>query len=236
MRTKAKQKIDNNLFETAKARTSDIETVKTGDIEYYSNRIDEAIENYKIENDIEDIKALSQLEFNALLIYIGKSVFKVNHKNILDYRDIILIDKILDIYIRVCYRYKKSVSIYGFSYFIAIDYSTLNRWSNNSNRDVLYYDVDNNIYIDNGSITFYKMHNPNLNIVEMPNTMYSALCKKIKTVREHCLTDKTEDGSIPSLALGKIEYGWIEGKDNQLKAQLIENYIKPSNLLEKYND
>ena len=233
-RTKVKERTKQAVIDGLKAPGTVIETVNDKDINYWENRIESAIEDYKHENNIDDIKALSQLEFNALLIYIGKSVFKVNNRNILDYRDIILIDKILDIYIRVCYRYKKSVSIYGFSYFIAIDYSTLNRWNNNSNRDTLYYDVDNNIYIYNGSITFYKMHNPNLNIVEMPNTMYSALCKKIKTVREHCLTDKTEDGSIPSLALGKIEYGWVEGRDKQLQTKLLESYIAPSNLLDKY--
>lgn len=233
-RTKVKERTKNTLRGGLNASQTVIETVNDKDINYYENRIETAIESYKLENGIDDIKALSQLEFNALLIYIGKSVFRINNKNILDYRDVTLLDKLLDSYVNLCYRFKKSVSVYGYCYYISMSHTTLLRWKDNTNRDTLYYDIDNNIYIDGSSISFYRMHNPNLNVVEMPNTLYSGLYKKIKAIREHCLTDKTEDGSIPSLALGKIEYGWIEGKDKQLQAKLIESYIAPSNLLDKY--
>jgi hypothetical protein len=233
-RTKVKERTKNTLANDLKPLQNDIETVNDKDINYYENRIESAIEEYKLENNIDDIKALSQLEFNALLIYIGKSVFRINNKNILDYRNTELLDGLLDIYVNICYRYKKSVSIYGYSYFVSMSYSTLNTWNNNQYRNTIYYDTDNNTYIDGTSISLYKVNHPNANIVETSNNAHNRLCKKIKAIREHCLTDKTEDGSIPSLALGKIEYGWIEGKDKQLQAKLIESYIAPSNLLDKY--
>ena len=236
MRTKTKAKTDNNLFETAKARTSDIETVKQNDIEYYTNRVYDAIEEYKRINDIDSITSLKQLQYNAVLMYIGKTVFSYNKKRILDYRNIELLNQLLDLYINICATYNKTISIIGYSHFIYMDYTVLYKWEHNLNRDTIYYDTTNNMIIDSKAVTLYRIQHNDVNIVELPNTQYSLLVKKIKQIREGNLKDKTEDGSIPSLALGKIEYGWIEGKDNQLKAQVLEQYIQPSNLLEKYND
>ena len=39
-----------------------------------------------------------------------------------------------------------------------------------------------------------------------------------------------------SLAIGKIEYGWIEGKDKQLQADLLQQRINGADLLTDYKN
>lgn len=233
-RTRTKERTKQTVIDGLKPLQADIEPISGNDIEYYKNRVYDVLEEYKQENDIDSFDNMKQLKWNHVLLTIGNRVFKLNGKNILDYRNYNLLMDLCNLYIHICFECSKSVSIIGFSYFISIDSVTIYKWINNDSRNTMYYDIDNNTIIDSTSITLYKVSHPNCRIEEMLNNAYMNIGKKIKQTREENLKAKTEDGSIPSLALGKIEYGWIEGKDKQLQAKLIESYIAPSNLLDKY--
>jgi len=240
-RAKTKQKSRTDAAGTIRAGQSRLETpgaiiehIADNDITYYENRITEAIEDYKRENNIDSITSLKQLQYNSVLIYIGKTVFTYNGKKLLNYRDIQLLYDLLSIYCNISNRFNKTISVIGFSYFINLDISVLSKWKHGTNRSTIYYDIDTNKIIDSSSITLYRMHYADHSIMELSNNLYSNLVKKIDQLREDQLKNKTEDGSIPALALGKIEYSWIEGGEKQLQAKLIESYVQPSNLLDKY--
>lgn len=210
-----------------------IETVNITDREYIENRVDTEINNYSIEYGI-DIENTRQLKWNNVLDYINRHLFRNKDKSIIDYKDILLLNMLADIYIQTCYKYNKSTSLYGYSIFIGINYNTIYAWNNNRSRNLMYIDIDSNTVIDNDIVGAYKIKYPNRNIVEIPNNEYTQLTKKIADSRQHALTDQVENGSVMSLALGKIEYGWIEGKDKQLQAAALETALTGQNLLADY--
>lgn len=217
-----------------RAARNGIDNLSDIDIGYIKNRVNETINMYHVLYPDRDIYVMKQLQFNSVLIYIRDTVFIVNGKSILDYRDIELLLAITDLYISVCFEYIKSVSIYGYSLFTGINYNTLMKWNKNINSHV-YIDTVNNIVIDSSNEVYaYKLKYPDCNVIEVPNTQYSMICQKIRVTREHALADKAEDGSVMSLALGKIEFGWQEGKLAQMQANILENYRKPSEILTNY--
>lgn len=233
-RTKVKERTKNTLGDGLNASQTVIETVSGNDIEYFKNRVYEVLEDYRNENNIDSLTSLKQLQWNSVLMYIGNHVFRINGNRVLNYRDINLLFELVNLYTDICNSHNKTISIVGFSYFSSIDDTILYKWEKQTNRDTIYYDTDTNTLIDSTGITLYRINKPTHNIIELSNNAYSRLVKKIRVYREEQLRNKTEDGSIPSLALGKIEYAWIEGGDKQLQAKLIESYIAPSNLLDKY--
>ena len=200
---------------------------------YIENRIEEIIDNYSIKYNC-NVQNIKQLQWNDVLLHIYKSLFSYNNERIVNYNDIDFLNYIADIYISICFRYSKSTSLYGYSIYSGITYSIIKNWNTDTVRSISYIDTDNNIMIEYGNIALYKALHPDNKVIEISNSIYYGLCKKIVESRQHSLTDMTENGSIPALALGKIEYGWIEGKDNQLKAALLENAVTGSAMLADY--
>ena len=200
---------------------------------YIENRIEEIIDNYNIKYNC-NVQNIKQLQWNDVLLHIYKDLFSYNGNRIVNYNDIDFLNYIADIYIAICYRYSKSTSLYGFCIYSGISYGIIKDWNNSNNRNIFYMDMDNNTMIEYSNVTVYRILYPDHKIVEVLNTIYSRLAKKIVESRQHALQDMTENGSIPALALGKIEYGWIEGKDNQLKAALLENAVTGNTLLADY--
>ena len=190
----------------------------------------QAISEYEIVNNIRVID-ISQLQYNDTLMYIRDNVVIPMH---IDIRDIDTLNMLCDIYIQICSRYNKSVSIMGYSYISNIDYTVLNNWYKSNNRDKTYIDITLNRIVDSTGIQLYKLKHSNSIVTEIPNNYYRQILKKIVDTREHSLTDKAENGSVMSLALGKIEYGWIEGRDKQIQADILEQYRKPSDILQNY--
>lgn len=190
----------------------------------------QVIAEYEIINCVKVVE-ISQLQYNDVLLYIRDNIVIPIH---IDIRNIDLLTVLADVYIRVSTKYKKSVSVMGYSHISNIDYDTLNTWYRSSSRSISYIDITNNSCITSTDVTLYKIKHPDACIVEMRNTSYKQLIQKIVIYREHSLTDKAEDGSVMSLALGKIEYGWIEGRDKQIQADILEQYRKPSDILQNY--
>ena len=202
---------------------------------YILNRSEELIEEYEKTNNI-DVLSITQLQWNYVLYYLCKNIFVLNGKRILDYSNIDLLDSIADIYIyELCQKYNKSVSLNGFCTYTGINYNTVLSWYNGNSRQYIYIDTVTNTVLDYSQKDLYLIQHKDANIIEIPNHKYKDLVKKIKIQREHNLTDKTESGSIMSLALGKIEYGWIESAKERKQLEIIEKYTLPSDLLQKYS-
>lgn len=217
------------------------EEIPTQDINYYINRIQDAITDYSEEHNKEDIYKLSKTRWNAVLIYIYNKVFKPivikRETSIIPYKDINLLNQLADYYIFLCNEYNKDVSINGFSKLIGISYMTLYQWNKRNNRSRCYIDIDNNNYmIAEEEVKTYQMTYPNNRVIELSNIQHDKLIKKLTAEREQSLKSITLDGSIPALALGKIEYAWIEGGLQQKQAEMLDNYTAPTALLDTYRN
>ena len=197
------------------------------------NEIKTALENYSIENDV-DISGIKQIQWNAVLEYLYDNVIKGYN---IDYRDILSLDTLCNVYMSICRNNQKSSSIYGFTLFIHVPYNTLkNNKYKDSNNTMVYIDITSNRVLDEHTREYYKRLYNTHNIIIVSNNIYRAICKKIQDDREHALTDKVEDGSVMSLALGKIENGWIESAKEKIQVEMLENYRLPSDLINKYSD
>ena len=199
---------------------------------YLKNRIIECIKQYEIEFNV-NVSEIKQIQWNSVLEYIGENVIKALN---VDIRNIDVMNTICTIYLSICRMYLKTSSIYGYSLISCIPYSTLLSYKNGNTYSV-YIDIDNDYTeIESKSINVYRMHHKNNRILELSNTYYSGMIKRISADREHGLTDKTEDGSIPSLALGKIEFGWIESAKEKLQVEIAQKYTLPKDILKEYSE
>lgn len=212
---------------------SDIDGLQGIDKEYLKTRITEAIQDYETEENV-DCKAIKQLQWNAVLEYIADTVIKPMRLNIKDSEVCMILAKI---YLSICHQNLKSSSLYGYSILSCIPYSVL--LNSNKNNNYIYIDIDNDYrYIDSKAIALYRSVDKykGNHIIKVFNDTYTGIAKMITEDREHCLTDKTEDGSIPSLALGKIEFGWIESAKEKIQVQEYEKYRLPSDIIKELTD
>ena len=202
---------------------------------FLKNQIENAIELYQ---DIYNIAVdkVSQRRFNHVLKYIyDNAIYPLN----IDYRNIVLLNNLCNIYLNyVCPISNKSSSVYGFCIFIGIPYTSLinNKYSSNKQLKDLYIDISNNKVLDGIEIDIYKQLHKESIIIKSSKDIYTDIIKKIESDREHSLTDQAESGSVMSLALGKIQYGWIESAKEKIQVEMLENYRLPSDLLNKYSD
>lgn len=103
-----------------------------------SNKINSLIEQYKVDNDIDNINKLTQLEFSALLDYIADSYIKPLNLLKLKDNDGSQYDMnkcciLLDIYIKLCKKYNKVVDDLGYLSISGIKYSTFEEWREGKN-------------------------------------------------------------------------------------------------------
>lgn len=120
-------------------------------IEVFENDIELYLQEFADRDLIEDFKAVPQSVWNAALRYVQRHVFAnkdqlKSKSNINIYNNNIpsnfnaynyeIVNSICDIYIDLCFRYNKEISILGFSNLTGIDNETINIWGNenNSNR------------------------------------------------------------------------------------------------------
>jgi hypothetical protein len=115
------------------------------EIEVYENDIEMYLNQFMIDNDIQDLRSASQSVWNACLMYICRYVFKGTDKlksrelheqqgftglstfGAYDYEKV---NSVCDYYIYLCTLYDKEVSIIGFSNLTGICSDTLNEWGN----------------------------------------------------------------------------------------------------------
>lgn len=115
------------------------------EIEVYENDIEMYMDQFMIDNNIDDLRSASQSVWNACLMYICRHVFKGTDKlkskelhkaeglygstnfNSYDYDTV---NRVCDYYIYLCTLYDKEISQIGFSNLTGICLETLNQWGN----------------------------------------------------------------------------------------------------------
>lgn len=115
------------------------------EIEVYENDIEMYLNQFMIDNNIDDLRTASQSVWNACLMYICRYVFKGTDKlkskelhkaeglygstnfNSYDYDTV---NSVCDYYIYLCTLYDKEISQIGFSNLTGICLETLNQWGN----------------------------------------------------------------------------------------------------------
>lgn len=213
-------------------------TVKTETgIEVYENKIEEYLDQYIQEHDIENMNKETQSRWNAALLYINKYVFKGQKDklrtpgNVNNSYDLELINELCDIYINLCYEYDKEVSILGFSKLTGINQDTFHDWGNEDRKSVTYYDKNNNII---PSINLFKVNHPGEPYRQELGSSGREVYKKLNVEREESLSNKLISGKQnPIGILGTLNrhYGWnmgqprgAERKNQQSIEQIRQSY------------
>ena len=182
------------------------------------SQIDECIKSFCIEQNITDLKEISQSVWNGLLMYINFNLFKNTNrlkripdisKNLLhgglqnnNAYNTDLLNDIADYYIYLCRLNDKECSIVGFSYLVGIDNTSIHRWMN-----------------EKASGTGYEIG------------------KKLQFERENSLSDKLLTGKNPVGVLGILNhfYGWSGvgnmKEDTQKTAATLADVRKNARLL-----
>ena len=162
-------------------------------VEIYENDIELYIDQFMLENNIQDMRAVPQSVWNGALMYINRHVFR--NKDVLKSNDIYninnndiptnfnsynydLVNKVLDYYIYLCQVNNKEVSIIGFSNLTNIDTDTINEWGNDR--------------------------------VKLSSTT-TVIYKKLHKMREESLSNKLADGKqnpVGVIAMLNRHYGW----------------------------
>lgn len=122
------------------------------DVKVYENIFQELIDQFCIDNNIDDMRTASQSVWNSCLRNIYKHLFKnsdvlkskklrdtaINTRSNDNAYDITAISELLDIYVYdLCMKYDKEVSIIGFSTLTGIDHSTIYEWGSSNNNSEL---------------------------------------------------------------------------------------------------
>ena len=117
------------------------------------NRIESAIEDYKIEFNT-DVTSLKQLQWNSVLEYIYNNAIKPMR---IDYRQVQSLITLCDIYLSICRMYNKTSSVYGYCIYSNIPYSSITAYKYNIKaiKDI-YIDITKNCIVDNNLIDTIK--------------------------------------------------------------------------------
>ena len=168
-------------------------------IEVFENDIDLYLQQFKEEQNIEDLRTVPQSVWNGALMYVNRHLFK-NNNHLLKNKDNIyntniannnipmytnynmynynIINQLLDYYIYICSINNKEISIMGFSKLTGIDTDTINTWGNNENK---------------------------------LSSSCSVIYKKLCQMREESLSNKLADGRqnpVGVIAMLNRHYGW----------------------------
>lgn len=158
---------------------------------YISNRINDCILEY-ISNPLNEIdkniSSITQLQWDGVLMYIGRTLFHTTdilrdptNNNLLDGY---MLNILCDIYIELCNKYNKVVSLYSYCFMLAISYDNILDW------------LDNNI---KGSAND-----------EVLNATRHSIVKRLNSLRENGLKNKLVgiNQAVGLITVGNVEYGW----------------------------
>lgn len=188
-------------------------TAEQQTIEVFENDIDLYLREFQKDQEIEDMRTVSQSVWNGALMYINRHLFK-NNSHLLKSKDNMyntnifnnsvpmctnynmynydIINQLLDHYIYMCCINNKEISIMGFSKLTGIDTDTINSWGNNENK---------------------------------LSSSCSVIYKKLCQMREESLSNKLADGRqnpVGVIAMLNRHYGWASPytSDSRNKQQI----------------
>ena len=129
--------------------------------------LEEYIKEFLEEKDI-DKKHFTSMQWAACLMYLYRHTFRVNpkylfrtdrvSKDIYNY-DLFKVNKVLDIYLYLCYVYSFRICIEHFCFFTGIKPTTVYNWRYNSK--TLYIDSDSDLIITRVNISSVDMYSNN---------------------------------------------------------------------------
>lgn len=105
-------------------------------VDVFKDDIDIYIHLWMDDRNITDMCKVSQNRWYNCCQYVYDNVFKINpvylkdDNHISNQYDIDKVNKVLDIYIRLCNDFEKVINIVGFTFFTGIHRDTLNGWVN----------------------------------------------------------------------------------------------------------
>lgn len=105
-------------------------------VDVFKDDIDKYIHLWMDDRNITDMCKVSQNRWYNCCQYVYDNVFKINpvylkdDNHISNQYDIDKVNKVLDIYIRLCNDFEKVINIVGFTFFTGIHRDTLNGWVN----------------------------------------------------------------------------------------------------------
>lgn len=208
------------------------------DKKYIENSIAQWINDYETENNI-SILDIKKNQYNYILMQIYDNVIKriyllISDKSIIDIPDIV-IEYITDLYIQLSFKYNKSITISGYSYILGINYSTIvMNCTDTCNKEYIYADINTHKSVNISSVFEYSENDKKQILIRVSNSIIRECYKTVIQTAEHNLAEMSIDNNIGALAIGKIKYGWMEGKKAQLETALLEKTVPASALLEDY--
>ena len=138
--------------------------------------LEEYIKEFLEDKEIEKNKFTS-MQWAACLMYLYRHTFRVNprylfktdssNKLVYDY-DIFKVDKVLDIYLYLCYIYGFRICIDHFCFFTGINKTTIFRWK--QDYSTLYIDSDSDLYISSVNKSNIDLHDSSINYIDINNT------------------------------------------------------------------
>ena len=119
-----------------------MEFITAEDVECYPNKIMELLDEFQNTFPQVDIYNNS-IQWKLFLRYVYKNLFAMPddqtrlyyQHNRIDYKDTVLLDKILDVYCDICYLCKKDINPYDFGLFTGIQYTTILQWQNPTHKN-----------------------------------------------------------------------------------------------------
>lgn len=138
--------------------------------------LEEYIKEFLEDKEIEKNKFTS-MQWAACLMYLYRHTFRVNprylfktdssNKLVYDY-DIFKVDKVLDIYLYLCYIYGFRICIDHFCFFTGINKTTIFRWK--QDYSTLYIDSDSDLYISSVNKSNIDLYDSPINYIDINNT------------------------------------------------------------------
>lgn len=142
-------------------------TIHSGNVEVYEHLIYRLVDEY-IENEMDEEDSVKEC-FVDMIFYIRDRIEKPKHE------DIVLLDKLFDIYVRLCAKYRVLPTLEVFSFLVSIDRSTFTSWANGEYRNKLYYTMSGELI---SSISAFRVNHRGVEYKEISSDAHSHTVKK----------------------------------------------------------
>lgn len=177
------------------------------DSEMYISEIqvyaDEFIDRELDESQRKDLCNNSNM-FMSMILYISDRILKP------DNNDIDLLDKIFNIYIRLCTKYNMLPTLECFSMLININPGTLSDWSSGVLRSNVYYDSKGNHIKD---FPAWRLNHKDEQYRVEPSTAHAETVKKWKNICKNFLVNSLQNSrgtDANKIFIAKAAYGMVE--------------------------
>lgn len=211
------------------------EILEKRELNRIKENIKECLQEFCIENEIENIRNESQNFWGAFWSFCGLSVFPVDFfiigfKNNMPLYDLYLLDSVADLYIYFCKLYNKLVSTLDFCELVRIDYNIIKAWSAKNSNGCPNTQAIQDLYklylSSNNTIELYNIYCNRVRVCdyEMLTTIQADILTKLHNSREYTFKNILSSNKNPVAVLSVVnkEYKWnIEQTKEEIKAKAL---------------